>query len=1192
MTAPLPMRVLATTLGVLAILLLSGFAGASRSGNSPGAAPPAPALVLSALSPVQLARLSLSQIQADGATVQPWTCHGMRAIGTAACGDGRPPGSLPAQASPEAWGPLTPAPPAQTPYTFALTYDASDGYVVLLGQESVPYGTPAVPDMWKFVNGTWSPLSPGTMPQFCTGSSLAYDDADGYVVFFGSPNFGYSAACASANETWTYHAGVWTQLHPTTTPVGRYDPAFVNDTADGYLVLFGGVSATCTTWYEYCNDTWAFKAGAWTQLAPSTTPQAREEAGIAYDAAAGSVIMFGGSSYTGNLNDTWSFAGGNWTQLHPLHSPNTPTPDGLTYDVRDQELVYTSAQNYSGPFLEYTWVYSAADWSQVTASGPPERLGEGITYDGADGYVVFFGGVQYSPVDDTWNFSGGIWTNITAPAPGDRIGASETYDAADRYLVLFGGLLDGASWPYTNYTWTYSHGTWTELPLGVHPSQRYDAGMVYDAADGYVLLFGGSGPYAALNDTWEFTGGTWTQLTPTTAPSPRTATSMVYDGADGYVLLEGGSSFGDNSTWSYHAGVWTNLTGSIGTAPPGSTPNPMVYDAADGYVLLVGTGSLVGNSYSVTGDTWSFLGGKWTDRTSMVGTFPTVLGQLETAATYDANVGDVLFYAAGETWTYSANTYTELFPTITPGSQGGPSLAWDAGASEGILVGTGTWAFGANISSTPAVYRFSATLNPVDAGVGTTLSVQVYGGTGVYTYSYAGLPVGCTSANTSTLPCTPAAAGAYSVNVTVVDSAKNATSALLGLSVVAPVRVTGVTVSNGTVAVGNRTVLTVSIAGGVTPYTYNWTGLPPGCSSQDVPVLPCIPSSAGTYLVRATVTDGDDLNGTSGVNLTVTSVGTSGGPVISQFSATPAAFVLGNSTNFTVVATGPSGLSYSYVGLPTGCTSANVSAFNCSPTASGTYHVTATVTDPAGASAAVAKNVTVYPIGGGPAALITGFGPTPGAHMVGEAFDLSVTASGGVGVLSYAYAGLPAGCTSADVSILSCTPHAVGTFHVEVVVTDAASHAVGAFTTFAVTSPFAAVTISSFTATPSTVVAGATMVFIVSVSGGDAPLSFTYSDLPTGCANADQSALSCTPNAPGSYNVHVAVNDSVGSHASANVSVTVLPAATVPPSVSSGTGVSFTLFAILLSGIAVGGVAVGVVSWLRMRRMGRTPPEE
>jgi hypothetical protein len=38
---------------------------------------------------------------------------------------------------------------------------------------------------------------------------------------------------------------------------------------------------------------------------------------MAYDAAAGTVVMFGGDGLNGALNDTWTWNGSDWTQQTP-----------------------------------------------------------------------------------------------------------------------------------------------------------------------------------------------------------------------------------------------------------------------------------------------------------------------------------------------------------------------------------------------------------------------------------------------------------------------------------------------------------------------------------------------------------------------------------------------------------------------------------------------------------------------------------------------------------------------------------------------------------------------------------------------------------------------------------------------------------------------------------------------------------
>jgi YVTN family beta-propeller protein len=64
---------------------------------------------------------------------------------------------------------------------------------------------------------------------------------------------------------------------------------------------------------------------------------------------------------------------------------------------------------------------------------------------------------------------------------------------------------------------------------------------------------------------------------------------------------------------------------------------------------------------------------------------------------------------------------------------------------------------------------------------------------------------------------------------------------------------------------------------------------------------------------------------------------------------------------------------------------------------------------------------------------------SPERGPVGTTFTLSPVASGGVGVLSFLYFGLPLGCATANVSVLSCTPRVPGNTTVEVIVTDSLS---------------------------------------------------------------------------------------------------------------------------------------------------------
>src|ERR1700719_986653 len=56
---------------------------------------------------------------------------------------------------------------------------------------------------------------------------------------------------------------------------------------------------------------------SWTRQAPASSPPARSGASMAYDAATGTVVLFGGGGANSSLSDTWTWDGATWTQQHP-----------------------------------------------------------------------------------------------------------------------------------------------------------------------------------------------------------------------------------------------------------------------------------------------------------------------------------------------------------------------------------------------------------------------------------------------------------------------------------------------------------------------------------------------------------------------------------------------------------------------------------------------------------------------------------------------------------------------------------------------------------------------------------------------------------------------------------------------------------------------------------------------------------
>jgi hypothetical protein len=542
------------------------------------------------------------------------------------------------------WTKLSPStsPPARQ--LAAMAYDAKDAYVVLYGGLGA---SALLSDTWKFVGGAWTQLHPTTNPGAIDGATMAYDTKDGYVVLFG----GSASSGLVKSFTWEFVGGQWTKSAPSPAPPGREYASMDYDATDGYVVLFGGDNSTTST---ILGDTWTYTAGAWTKLAPTTSPPARDLSGMAYSALDSEIVIFGGAGSTGSfLSDTWTFVAGQWTKIataaHPSKRDEFSMADGTsTTDV----LLFGGTSPTA--FLNDNWTFHGLIWAKSIPRVPSGRDYEAMAYDEADGYVLLFGGELSAFLGDTWKFAHGIWTPLhPAISPSPRIDASMTYDQADGYVVLFGGLNSSGE---LDDTWTYVGGVWTELPgltlagNAGYPVGRAEAAMTYDYADGYVLMFGGfNGSHTpnALSDTWTFSGGVWTELFVSTSPSGRLTDQITYDSEDGYVLLFSGDSNYYADTWSYLAGTWTNLTSSMSASPPGTISGGLVDDTYDGYPLLWG-GETQGG---YTTATWEFTGSGWTQLSPA--TSPPAASAGSVGIAFDPPDKEVVLYVYyTETWTY------------------------------------------------------------------------------------------------------------------------------------------------------------------------------------------------------------------------------------------------------------------------------------------------------------------------------------------------------------------------------------------------------------------------------------------------------------------------------------------------------------------------------------------------------------
>ena len=432
----------------------------------------------------------------------------------------------------------------------------------------------------------------------------------------------------------------------------------------------------------------------------------------------------------------------------------------------------------------------------------------------------------------------------------------------------------------------------------------------------------------------------------------------------------------------------------------------------------------------------------------------------------------------------------------------------------------------------------STSRSALDVGQLVLLSVSTSGGSGVYHYGWAGLPRGCATADTAQLTCYPSATGAFSVRAWTNDTNGASVSATLWLTVSADPTITTPTTPRMDLDVGQSTPLSFLATNGTGLWSIlAWAGLPSGCGSVNGTTLTCAPGVAGTYSVSASVTDSNGMTASSGsVTLIV-----SPALVAPSIAASRTTLDVGQSVLlFATVSGGTGSYTYTWGPLPAGCTAFHAASLTCTPTSvgAGSFATTVMVTDGNGAS--LTSPSTTLTVSADPT--ISAPSSTRMSLDLGQVAVLSATATNGTGLRSsYAWAGLPTGCPSADALALTCAPAAAGTYVVTVSLQDSNGFNLSSSALTLVVAP--ALGVAGLTLSRTSLDVGQTVQMVAGVSGGTGSYSYAWRGLPGSCASGSAASLSCVPGSPGGYRVQVWINDTnlVGAKANGTMVVSADP---------------------------------------------------
>lgn len=333
------------------------------------------------------------------------------------------------------------------------------------------------------------------------------------------------------------------------------------------------------------------------------TPMPRAGASAAYDAANGTIVMFGGANRSGVLNETWTWDGAGWRLHHPKTSPPAREFAYMGFDPATGRVVLFGGLSCPPPAIdellgcEYqtqstalndTWTWDGGDWSVLETKHVPQVLGFRCCFGGAaadtgDSDLILVTVAPHDPdyMAQTWVLKDGDWQRLHPKhSPLAQEFSNPAFDSVSGRLIVqqdagphemcpSTGCVDR---PHLRYdtTWSWDGSDWNDLGHSVNTPHGY----------GNLLSVGQHGLLEIeANGVSHWNGSSWGQPLPlpeAVSPMlrPRYDWTAAYHSPTGRLVLVGGRIFEGNhlfgATMAWDGSMWVTVV----PAPP-SPPAPL-----------------------------------------------------------------------------------------------------------------------------------------------------------------------------------------------------------------------------------------------------------------------------------------------------------------------------------------------------------------------------------------------------------------------------------------------------------------------------------------------------------------------------------------------------------------------------------------------------------------------------------------
>jgi hypothetical protein len=247
---------------------------------------------------------------------------------------------------------------------FGLAYDAARDRLVLHGGFTMPDGSGGDPvphgDTWEWDGREWNRAAEGG-PGVRDHTAMVYDPERRVVVLFG----GGRPDRTLLGDTWTWDGESWHEIEAPGPPA-RATHRLVWDEGRKSVLLFGG-------WGEdgLLSDTWAWDGRAWTPVGAgpgidagdAAGPSARFASRMAYDAARGVTVLYGGRGESADFADTWVWDGSAWS-ARDVDGPGPLNVHEMVYDpVRERVVLFGGF--HAGETYADVWEWDGDGWEHM-----------------------------------------------------------------------------------------------------------------------------------------------------------------------------------------------------------------------------------------------------------------------------------------------------------------------------------------------------------------------------------------------------------------------------------------------------------------------------------------------------------------------------------------------------------------------------------------------------------------------------------------------------------------------------------------------------------------------------------------------------------------------------------------------------------------------------------------------------------